>query len=238
MVFRNYLGCIFFSVGSPPVGNGDLVVFFWQNPGPGHLEQSRDRAENGKSQFTGARGAEMKKKLTTISEMVVRNLLTLLKFCPTGPTGAGNRKIRGVLGHFGLGRPLAFREIPGPGRNRKNANSRCKGSLNGEKKLPCYPGWSFATFLHFWFCLTGPSGTGNHEIREFQAILAQDGLWHLEKSRGWPKTGKYNFPVLEALLGGNPDAPKISPRKCATLLHFTFWLTGPPRAGNHEIRVC
>ena len=49
------------------------------------------------------------------------------------------------------------------------------------------------------------------------------------------KHQKRSFPVLGALLGGNPAAQKFSPRSCATFLHFTFWWPGPPRAGNREI---
>ena len=36
--------------------------------------------------------------------------------------------------------------------------------------------------------------------------------------------------------GGNPEAPKVSPRKSATILPFMFWPTGPPRAENREMR--
>ena len=55
MVFRNFCGTNFFLVGPPPVGNGDLVVF-WPVLGLGHLEKFRARAENRKTQFPGARG--------------------------------------------------------------------------------------------------------------------------------------------------------------------------------------
>ena len=89
------------------------------------------------------------------------------------------------------------------------------------------------TLLHLPFGQLGPPRVGNREIRGFQAILAQDGLWHLEKSRAraengkmqfpgargleksraGPKTEKCNFPVQGALWGGKSGRPKsFSPR--------------------------
>ena len=55
MVFRNFLGNRLFSVRTPAVGNGDLVVF-WPVLGLGYLEKSWARAENRKTQFPGAGG--------------------------------------------------------------------------------------------------------------------------------------------------------------------------------------
>ena len=46
-------------------------------------------------------------------------------FRPTGPPLAGKTRNTRILGHFGLGRLLALRAIPGPGRKRKVAGSRC-----------------------------------------------------------------------------------------------------------------
>ena len=77
------------------------------------------------------------------------------------PTGG---KPMGGLRHFGLGRLLA-QELPGLGRNQKNANCRSKGSRNGRETLPRYPGWLSATFLHFKFWPTGPPRAGNRKIR-------------------------------------------------------------------------
>ena len=51
-----------------------------------------------------------------------------------------------------------------------------------------------------------------------------------------PKTEKCNSPVLGALLGGESGRPKSFSPKVRNLLHFTFWPTGPPRAGNRELR--
>ena len=56
--------------------------------------------------------------------MVVHNFLTIYVLPDRTPTG-GKLQNTGILGHFGLGRPLALIEIPGLGRKRKNAISRC-----------------------------------------------------------------------------------------------------------------
>ena len=55
MVSRNFLGNFFSPVGTPPIGNGDLLGF-WLVLGPGHLEKFRARAKNRKMLFPGARG--------------------------------------------------------------------------------------------------------------------------------------------------------------------------------------
>ena len=49
---------------------------------------------------------------------------------------------------------------------------------------------------------------------------------------------KHNFPVLGALLGGNPDAPKVSLQNCATFLHFRLHYIlrfGRPDPNRREI---
>ena len=86
-----------------------------------HLEESRARAENGKTRFPGARGPEIEeKKVTTLSGMVVRNFFTLYVLPDQTPTG-GKSQNTGILGHFGLGQPLALGEIPGG--KQKNESS-------------------------------------------------------------------------------------------------------------------
>ena len=105
------------------VSNGDLLVF-WPILGRGHLDKFRARPENMKIQFPGARGPKTGEKVTTLSGMVVRNFLPVYVLTDRTPTGRERRNTR-ILGHFGLGRLLALREIPGLGRNRKNAISRC-----------------------------------------------------------------------------------------------------------------
>ena len=67
----------------------------------------------------------------------------------------------GVLGHFGLGRPLALEEIPSPGpKSEKNAIFLVLGVPKRGKKLPRYPEWLSETFLHhtFWPTRTPTDG--------------------------------------------------------------------------------
>ena len=121
MVFPNFLGNNFFSVGPPTVGNGDLVVF-WPVLGRRHLEKFWDWAKNRKTRFPGARGPKFeKKKVITLSGMVVRNFFTFCVLTHRTPRGEKSQNT-GFLGPFGLGQPLALREIPG--RKQKNAISR------------------------------------------------------------------------------------------------------------------
>ena len=64
--------------------------------------------------------------------MVVRNFFTFYLLADRTPMG-GKSQNMGVLGHFGLGRPLALREIPGLGRKRKKCNFLVLGALLGGK---------------------------------------------------------------------------------------------------------
>ena len=52
-----------------------------------HLEKSRARAENGNTQFAGARGPEIDKKVTTLSGMVLRNFFTFCVLTDQTPRG-------------------------------------------------------------------------------------------------------------------------------------------------------
>ena len=82
--------------------------------GPGALREILGQAENRKTQFTGARGPKTEKKVTLLSEIVVRNFVTVYVLTDRNPTGGKTRNTR-IFGHFSLGRPLALREIPGAG---------------------------------------------------------------------------------------------------------------------------
>ena len=91
-----------------------------------------------------------------------------------------------------------------------------------KKKLPRYPGWFSATFLQLTLCLTGAPGAGNRKIRGFQAILAQDGFWHLKKSRARAENGKMQFPGARGTFGGEIRTPqKFLPESAQ--LFFTFY---------------
>ena len=168
--------------------------------------------------------------------MVARNFLTFYVLAGQTPRGGKTRNTR-ILGHFGLGWPLALEEIPGPGRKRKKRNFLVLGVPKQKKNLPRYPGWLSATFLHVIFWPTGPSGAGNQEKRVFQAILAQDGLWHLEKSRARAENGKTQFPGARGPEIEKKKLPRYPGLLSATFLRFMFCPTGPPRAGNRKIRV-
>ena len=99
MGFRNFLGYrVFFLVGPPPVGNGDLVVF-WPVLGRGHLEKFRARAGKRKTQFPVARGPK-----TELFYRVVRHgcpqLAYSLRFDQLDAHGRENTKYEDV-GPFG-----------------------------------------------------------------------------------------------------------------------------------------
>ena len=70
----------------------------------------------------------MKKNVTTVSRMVVRNFLAFYVLADRTPRGRKSQNT-GMLGHFGFGRPLALGEIPGG--KQKNRNSLIE-TENGE----------------------------------------------------------------------------------------------------------
>ena len=86
-------------------------------------EKSWGWAENIKIQFPGARGT-FGVKIRTPQKILpvrkVRNFFTFYVLADRTSTG-GKSQNTGFLGHFGLGRPLALREIPGG--EQKNTNS-------------------------------------------------------------------------------------------------------------------
>ena len=128
MVFRKFLKL--YVLADPGAGNRGTRVFqaILAQDGLWHLKKSRARAESGKPRFPGARGPKSKKKsyhaITTPSGMVVSNFFTFYVLPDRTPTG-GKPQNTGILGHFGLGRPLALRETPGLGRKQKNAICHC-----------------------------------------------------------------------------------------------------------------
>ena len=77
------------------VAKGDLLGF-WPVLGRGHLEKFRAQVKNGKSQFPDARGPEIKKKVTTLSGMVVRKFF---KFCVSTDQGR-------EIAKYGFSRPF------------------------------------------------------------------------------------------------------------------------------------
>ena len=96
MVFRNFLGINFFSIGPPAVGNGDLVVF-WPVSGLGHFEKLRARAKDTKMQFPGARGT-FGEKIWPPQKFLpeIAQLFYVFRFARPDPQGRESRNT-GVL---------------------------------------------------------------------------------------------------------------------------------------------
>ena len=128
MVVRNFLA-FYVLADRIPTGQENAKCGYFQailaQGGLWHLEKSRARAENGKKHNFPALGLpKSKEKVTTLSGMVVHNFLTFYLW-PDGTPVRGKSQNTGILGHFGLGQPLALREIPGLARKWKNAISQC-----------------------------------------------------------------------------------------------------------------
>ena len=68
--------------------------------------------------------------------MVVGNLFALCVLAGRTPTG-GKSQNTGIVGHFGLGRPLALREIPGG--KQKTTNSLIGTEKRGTNPLQLGP---------------------------------------------------------------------------------------------------
>ena len=111
-----------------------------------------------------------------------------------------------------------------------------KGSQNPRKK--CYhairDGFAQLSQEQLLF-RSDPHVVGNNDLLGFWPVL---GRGHLEKFRARAENRKTQFPGAKGTFGReNPSAPDVSPKNCATFLHFAFWPTGPPRAGNRKILV-
>ena len=68
----------------------------------------------------------------------------------------------------------------------------------GEK---CYHAIRDGCQQLFYISGSARPGAENCEIRGFYAILAEDRLWHLEKSRGWAENGKMQFAGARGTFG-------------------------------------
>ena len=91
----------------------------------------------------------------------------------TGPPTGGKPRNTRILGHFGLGRQSEQSQA-----RAKNGKLQFLGAEGaGMKKNVTTLSGIVRTFWP-----TGPPGAGSREIRGFQAILAHDGLLHLEES--------------------------------------------------------
>ena len=128
-------------------------------------------------------------------------------------------------------------------RNTQQASStgpflvrRAEGVLKSKKNVTTPSRIIFRNFLgnNFFFGLT-PRWSQRVVYWGFGLFWAAG---HLEKFRARVKNGKTEFPGARGTFGGKSvSAPKFSPNNCATFLHFAFWPTGPPGAGNRKIRV-
>ena len=230
MVFRDFLGDSFFLVRPPPAGNSDLVLF-WPVLGRGHLEKSWTRAGNIKTQFPGARGPKTERKRYHAVRDGCPQPFYVLRFARPDSHG---REIA-QYGHF---RPFWPRTAFGTWRNRaraENGKTQFPGARGPEIEGKSYHAIRDGCpqlFYPLRFARPDPQGqeiAKHGYVRPFWPRTAL-GTWR--NPGAGPKTEKRNFPVLGALLGKYTDAPKVSPRKCATFLLFTFWPTGPPRAEN------
>ena len=162
--------------------------------------------------------------------MVVRNLFYVYVL-PNWTPRCGKSRNTGISGHFRPGRPLALREIPVAETEKHNFPAlRVPKS---KAKVTTLSGMVFCNF--FTLCVL-PDRTPTGWKSQNTGISGHFGLGTERNPGAGPKMEKCNFPVLGALLGGKSGRPKKFPRKCATFLYLTFWPTGPPRAGNHEIR--
>ena len=142
-----------------------------------------------------------------------------------------------TLGHFGLGRPLALREIPGLGRKRRNAIYGARGTFGETIPPPQIFSPNVRNFLTFYVLADRTPMGGKSRNTGFLGHFGLGRPLALRQIPGLDRKRKNAISRSYGLFwGGNPDVPKFSPRRCATFLPFTFWPTGPPRAGNREIR--
>ena len=162
--------------------------------------------------------------------MVVRNFLTVYVLTDRTPTDRKSQNMGG-LGYFGLGRPLALKEIPGPGRNRRNTISWCYGSQNGEKK--CYHAIRDGCPQFFYILgFERPRG-GKSQNTDFPGPVGLGqplGTWR----NSGPKTDKRNFPELGALLGGKSIRPKSFSQKVRNFFTFCVSADRTPTGGKSQ----
>ena len=131
--------------------------------GPWHLEKSQARAEIKKHIFPVLGVPKQNKKVTTLSGMVVRNFFTLYILADRTPRG-GKSQNTGIVGHFGLGRPLVLRLKKSRARaeNEKKHNFPALGVPESKKKsYHAIRDGCPQFFSRFTFCLAGPPRTRN-----------------------------------------------------------------------------
>ena len=141
-----FSGARFFSVGTPPVGNGDLVGF-WPVLGTSRNSGTGPKTEN--RNFPALGVPKSRKKSYHAIRDGCPQLFYTLPFGQTDPQGREFEK-------YGDFRPFwpraAFGTWRNPGRGRKTEKTQFPGARGPKiegKKLPRYPGWLSATFYRF-----------------------------------------------------------------------------------------
>ena len=93
----------------------------------------------------------------------------------------------------------------------------------------------------FWFSVSPdriPPGGKSQKYGDFSPFWPRTAPGTRRSPAPGPKTEKkHNLPVLGALLGGNPDAENVSPRKGAFLFTFYVLADRTPRAGDRKVQV-
>ena len=138
--------------------------------GPRALREILGPGQKRKTQFPGARGPEIEKKVTMLSGMVVRNFFTCCILTDRTPRG-GKSQNTGILGPFGLGQPLGQEKFHAENRKTRFPGARGHfwgGNLSPRKVSPK----NCATFLRFAFWPTGPPGEGNRKILVLSQVAA------------------------------------------------------------------
>ena len=129
----------------------------------------------------------------------------------------------------------------GTQRNSENRKTQFRGlgALLGGKSV-CRKKFSQKLRNFFTFCVVGqpdPQGRESQNTGLLGPFGPGQPLALREIPGGKQKSTTSRCFFQEQFWGGDPAAPKVSPRNCATFFRFPFWPTGLPRAGNREILV-
>ena len=108
----------------------------------------------------------------------------------------------------------------------ENRNFPAPGVPESKKKLP----HCLETFL--CFSRPGPHGREIAKYRYFSAFWPRAALFTWRNPGAGPKTGKCNFPVLGALLGGGYGAPKSPTPKARNFFSFYVLPDRAPTGGK------
>ena len=176
---------------------------------PARLAASKQAATKGPGRPAEQQGSQNgKKKFFELSGMVSRSFVAFYVLADRTPTGRKSQNIE-FSGQFGLGRPLAFGEIPG--QKQGETQFPAATGASGESSWPpqVFLPESAQPFYLFRFGRPDPHG---REITKYGFL---EPLWRrtaLGTCRNTGrKTEKHNFPELRALLGGKSVRPKVSP---------------------------